>query len=65
MNFMQRSVLQKYNVQDNDTLIEVFDRMINSGSKRNFTEEEIQMFDDIGNTNKNVFTFHQVAMRSF
>ena len=47
MNFMQRSVLQKYNVQHNDTLIEVFDRMINTGSKQNFTDEEIAMFDDI------------------
>ena len=44
---MQRSVLEKYNVQHNDTLIEVFDRMINTGSKKNFTEEEMQMFADI------------------
>ena len=50
MNFMQRSVLQKYNVQHNDTLIEVFDRMINTGSKEDFTDEEIAMFDDIGKT---------------
>ena len=47
MNFMQRSVLQKYNVQHNDTLIEVFDRMINTGSKEDFTEEEMAMFEDI------------------
>ena len=42
-----RSVLEKYNVQNNDTLIEVFDRMINTGSRDNFTDEEMQMFADI------------------
>ena len=42
-----RSVLQKYNIQNNDTLIDVFDRMINTGSKVNFTEEEMRMFADI------------------
>lgn len=47
MNFMQRSVLQKYKIQNNDTLIDIFDRMINTGSKENFTEEEIRMFEDI------------------
>ena len=47
MNFMQRSVLQKYSIQNNDTLIDVFDRMINTGSMEPFTEEEHQMFKDI------------------
>lgn len=47
MNFMQRSVLEKYNIQNNDTLIDVFDRMINTGSRENFTEEERLMFADI------------------
>ena len=40
-------MLQKYNIQNNDTLIDVFDRMINTGSKVNFTENEIHMFADI------------------
>ena len=39
--------MQKYNIQNNDTLIDVFDRMINTGSKVNFTEEEMRMFADI------------------
>lgn len=47
MNFIQRSVLEKYNIQNNDTLIDVFDRMLNVGSPENFTDEELQMFDDI------------------
>lgn len=47
MNFMQRSVLQKYDMQNNDTLMHIFDRMINTGSVQNFTDEEIQMFEDI------------------
>ena len=39
--------MEKYNIQNNDTLIDVFDRMINTGSKTNFTEEELRMFADI------------------
>ncbi len=34
-------------MQHNDTLIDIFDRMVNTGSKVNFTEEEMQMFADI------------------
>jgi hypothetical protein len=49
MNFMQRSVLEKYDIQ-NDTLMDVFDRMINSGSATNFTAEEMDMFDEIERT---------------
>ena len=49
MNFMQRSVLEKYDIQ-NDTLIDVFDRMINTGSAANFTDEEIRMFEEIQRT---------------
>ena len=45
--FSFRSVLEKYNIQNNDSLIDVFDRMINTGSKVNFTEEELLMFADI------------------
>lgn len=47
MNFIQRSVLEKYHIQNNDTLIDVFDRMINTGTETQFTEEELRMFDDI------------------
>ena len=43
MNFMQRSVLEKYGLQ-NSTLMDVFDRMVNTGSAYNFTDEEIEMF---------------------
>ena len=39
--------MEKYKIQNNDTLIDVFDRMINTGSKENFTEEELRMFADI------------------
>ena len=46
-SFSFRSVLEKYNIQNNDSLIDVFDRMINTGSKVNFTEEELLMFADI------------------
>lgn len=49
MNFMQRSVLEKYDVQ-NDTLIDIFDRMINTGTATNFTQEEIEMFEEIERT---------------
>ena len=40
---MQRSVLEKYGLQ-NTTLMDVFDRMMNTGSAYNFTDEEIEMF---------------------
>jgi hypothetical protein len=33
--------------QDSDTLIDVFDRMINVGTSENFTEEELRMFEKI------------------
>ena len=46
MNFMQRSVLEKYGLQNN-TLMDVFDRMVNTGSQYNFTEEEQNMFEFI------------------
>ena len=39
--------MEKYNIQNNDSLIDVFDRMINTGSTTNFTEEELRMFADI------------------
>ena len=44
MNFMQRSVLEKYGLHNNETIIDVFDRMMNTGSDENFTDEEIEMF---------------------
>ena len=44
MNFMQRSVLEKYGLHNNETIIDVFDRMMNTGSNDNFTQEEIEMF---------------------
>ena len=44
MNFMQRSVLEKYGLHNNETIIDVFDRMMNTGSVNNFTQEEIDMF---------------------
>ena len=44
MNFMQRSVLEKYGLQ-NTTLMDVFDRMVNTGSAHNFTDEELNMFN--------------------
>ena len=46
MNFMQKSVLEKYGLQ-NTTLMDVFDRMVNTGSAYNFTEEEMNMFEYI------------------
>ena len=33
--------------KNNDTLIDIFDRMINVGTAENFTEEELLMFDMI------------------
>ncbi len=47
MNFLQRSVLEKYNLHNNDSLIDVFDRMINVGTQKNFTDEELKMFEHI------------------
>ena len=47
MNFIQRSVLEKYNLQYNDSLIDIFDRMINIGTAENFTSEEIRMFEEV------------------
>ena len=44
---MQRSVLEKYGLQNNETLVDVFDRMMNTGSTDNFTQEEIDMFKTI------------------
>ena len=44
MNFMQRSVLEKYGLHNNETIIDVFDRMMNTGSVDNFTQEEKDMF---------------------
>ena len=44
MNFMQRSVLEKYGLSNNETIIDVFDRMMNTGSVNNFTQEETDMF---------------------
>ncbi len=35
MNSMQRSVLQKYGIEDSDAGIEVFDRMVNVGTESN------------------------------
>ena len=46
MNFMQRSVLEKYGIQ-NMTVVDVFDRMMNTGSADNFTQEEIDIFKAI------------------
>ena len=50
MNFMQRSVLEKYGLQNNGTLIDVFDRMMNTGSSTEFTQEERDMFKSIQRT---------------
>ena len=47
MNSMQRSVLQKYGIEDSTLGIEVFDRMLNVGAENNFTAEELELFDEI------------------
>ena len=47
MNFIKRSVLEKYNIHNNDQLIDIFDRMINTGSENQFSKEELAMFADI------------------
>ena len=38
--------------KNNDTLIDIFDRMINVGTAKNFTEQELQMFDMIEHVTK-------------
>ena len=43
INFMQRSVLEKYNLQSNETLIDIFDRMMNKGSDKPFTTDELEV----------------------
>ena len=43
INFMQRSVLEKYNLQNNETLIDIFDRMMNKGSDKPFTPDELEV----------------------
>ena len=49
INFMQRSVLEKYSLQNNETVIDIFDRMMNTGSADNFTVEELQVLKQIEN----------------
>jgi len=49
INFMQRSVLEKYNLQNNETVIDIFDRMMNKGSEKAFTNEELEVLRQIEN----------------
>ena len=47
MKLKGRKTLTALSIQDNDTLIDVFDRMINVGTSENFTAEELAMFERI------------------
>ena len=46
---LNRSVLEKYNLQNNETVIDIFDRMMNKGSEAPFTDEELEVLKMIEN----------------